>query len=251
VDLVERRAGTTNRHPWETARVEAIKSIVGRLPLYEPRVLELGCGDAFVLGELQCSAPFGESIAYDLHMSDDLLGKLTTALPNVRFLRELGDLSDKKIDLVLLLDVLEHIEEPAQYLRRIVEEHVAAQGWVLVTVPAFQALFSQHDHRLRHVRRYSRAQIADVITRAGLEVVDSGYLFSSLVAPRALGVLSERAWPNHGPVPAGIGQWRGSPLVTRALHRVLCWDNALCLAAHDRGLNLPGLSAWLTCRKPS
>jgi hypothetical protein len=250
VDLVERRAETPNRHPWETARVEAVKSIIGRLPLHEPRVLELGCGDAFVLGELQRSMPFGESIAYDLHMNDELFRDLEVALPNVSFLRNLDELSEKRADLLLLLDVLEHIEEPAEYLRRIAAEHLAAHAWVVVTVPAFQALFSRHDHRL--FRRYSRAQIAAVVTGAGLEVIDSGYLFSSLVAPRALGVLSERALPNRRhAVPTGIGEWRGSPLVTRALHRALCWDNALCLAAHDHGLTLPGLSAWLTCRKPS
>jgi hypothetical protein len=252
VDLLERQAGTPIRHPWETARVEAIKSIVGRLPLREPRVLELGCGDAFVLGELQRSMPFGESIAYDLHMNDELLRELTVALPSVRFLRNLGDLSEKEADLVLLLDVLEHIEEPASYLREVVADHLAAGAWVVVTVPAFQALFSQHDHRLRHFRRYSRAQIAEVVATAGLEVVDSGYLFSTLVGPRALTMLGERALPQRRRVHAtGIGQWRGSPLMTRALHRALCWDNALCLAAHDHGLDLPGLSAWLTCRKPS
>jgi trans-aconitate methyltransferase len=249
VDLIERRTDAPHRHPWETARVEAIRSIVARLPLERPRVLELGCGDAFVLGALQRSFSFSESLAYDLHMTEELARALAESLPEVHFMRSLQELGDKKADLVLLLDVLEHIENPVDYLRRVVTERLSAEAWIVVTVPAFQSLFSEHDRRLRHFRRYSRAEIADVIKDAGFEVSDSGYLFASLLAPRALALLGEKIFtprPDDGP---GVGGWHGSPFLTRALHRALCWDNALSLAAHRQGLDLPGLSTWVTCRK--
>jgi hypothetical protein len=156
------------------------------------------------------------------------------------------------VDLVLLLDVLEHIESPIEYLGRVVHEQLAPRGWVVVTVPAFQALFTQHDRDLLHFRRYSRSEIAAVARKAGLDVVDSGYLFPSLIVPRAIAALRERALPpKKQSTEFGIGNWRRSSLLTRAIHGALCWDNRLALAAHDVGVTIPGLSAWLTCRKPS
>jgi SAM-dependent methyltransferase len=253
VDLRERGAGT-QRHPWETARVEAVKSIIRRLEIEKPRVLDIGCGDGFVLQELGRSLEFRQALAYDLRLTDDLIDQLAT--PQIRFVRDLAAISADPVDLALFLDVLEHIEHPTEYLRNVVADQLASRGWVVITVPAFQALFTRHDRDLLHFRRYSRDEIAEVARGAGLEVVDSGYLFPSLVVPRAVAALRERALPpgkqaNDVASDIGIGNWNGSPLLTRALHGALCWDNRLALAAHDVGLILPGLSAWLTCRKPS
>jgi hypothetical protein len=250
VDLVERREGTPRRHPWETARLDAIKSIIERLQLHQPRVLDVGCGDGYVVTELQRSMGFREALAHDPHLTDEFIRELSS--PDVRFVRDLGERSGEPSDLVLLLDVLEHIEEPVGFLRRLVAEQLAPGGWVVVTVPAFQALFSQHDRKLRHFRRYARPQIAEVAAGAGLDVVDSGYLFASLLVPRALSSLAQRGrLPRQHVAGTGIGDWRGSTFWTRALHRALSWDNRLCLVAHDHGITLPGLSIWLTCKKPS
>jgi SAM-dependent methyltransferase len=249
VDLGERGAGT-ERHPWETARVEAVKGIVRRLAIEKPSVLDIGCGDGFVLQQLRHSLDLRRALAYDLRLTDDLIDQLAT--PEVRFVRDLGEVSGEPVDLVLLLDVLEHIENPIEYLGRVVHEQLAPRGWVVVTVPAFQALFTQHDRDLLHFRRYSRSEIAAVARKAGLDVVDSGYLFPSLVVPRAIAALRERALPpKKQSNDFGIGNWRRSSLLTRAIHGALCWDNRLALAAHDVGVTIPGLSAWLTCRKPS
>lgn len=252
MDLVERRAGAFRRHPWETARIDAVKKILGRLSLREPRVLELGCGDAYVLGELRRTLAFREALAYDLYLTEELIGELRPVHPDIRFVGRQEELRGTEVDLVLLLDVLEHIEDPATYLRQVVRDRLARNGWLVVTVPAFQVLFSEHDRRLRHFRRYSREAIAQVVAAAGFEVVDSGYLFASLIPLRALELLKERLSPARTEVDAsGIGGWKGSNTLTGVLHRALCWDNQLCLAAHDLGFDVPGLSAWLTCRRSS
>lgn len=250
VDLLERNATNPERHPWETARVEAIAALIRRLPFEPSSVLDAGCGDGFVVKTLQSRFGFVEAIAYDLHLTPSLVEELR--YPGVHFVRELAELRQRRVDVVLLLDVLEHVERPAELLGQLATDLVATGGSVIITVPAFPALFTQHDRDLRHCCRYTSAGIARVAAAAGLEVVDGGYLFASLLVPRAARALWERiSRPSARGEGIGAGNWRAPRLLTRAIHEVLCWDNRLCLAAQQRGLPFPGLSAWLICRKPS
>jgi 2-polyprenyl-3-methyl-5-hydroxy-6-metoxy-1,4-benzoquinol methylase len=249
MDLLERNTANPERHPWETARVEAIEALIRRLPLEPSSVLDAGCGDGFVLKRLQRNFGFVQAIAYDPQLTPSLIEELRH--PGVHFVRELKELG-QRVDVVLLLDVLEHVERPAELLGHLATDLLATGGSVIVTVPAFPALFTQHDRDLRHFRRYTRDEIARVAAAAGLEVVDGGYLFASLLAPRAARALCERlSGPGQGRDGIGAGHWRAPRWVTRMIHEVLCWDNRVCLAAQQRGLSLPGLSAWLICRRPS
>lgn len=245
---VEHEPGCPQRHPWETARVVAIRALIGSLPFEPSSVLDVGCGDGYVIGELQRTFGFSEVFAYDPHHPRP--GRLRRS--GVRVVRDLRELERRRVDAVLLLDVLEHVEDPAALLARLATDFLAEDGSVLVTVPAFQALYGQHDRDLQHQRRYTRREIVQVAEAAGLEVLDAGYLFASLLAPRAAHVLWERITePRALRQPLGAGHWHAPRSVTRAIHQLLCWDNRLCLGAGRRGLSLPGLSAWLICRRPS
>lgn len=249
MDLSERRDPRNPRHPWETARVLAVERIVRGLGLVRPRVLDIGCGDGYVALELQKKLELGGIAAQDIHLSDELIRELSR--PGVTFVRELAAVPFRA-DIVLLLDVLEHVEHPEQLLREIVRERVAAGGFFVITVPAFQALFTRHDRSLRHYRRYSRRELAREVSAAGLAISDMGYLFASLVPPRAVSALGERLGLSGRSEPAeGVGNWRGGRLATAILHRALAADSMLCLKAHARGIDVPGLSIWLTCQAPS
>ena len=247
MDLSEGDPNLETRHPWETARVAAVGALLRRLRLQAPRVLDVGCGDGYLVRTLKDESGFGEVFAQDIAFTAELMEQLQT--PGVRFLRELGE-EHLEVDLLLLLDVLEHVDDPVAFLQGLVGSQLAARGNVLITVPAFQRLFTAHDEALSHRRRYSRSEIASVARSAGLEVFDSGYLFFSLLLPRALAALHERvverSAANHG-----IGSWKGPPSLTRWVHRTLVLDNTLCLKAQARGLRVPGLTAWLLCKKPS
>jgi len=253
MDLVERQRAVEARHPWETARAEAVRALVARLALATPRVLDVGCGDGFLIGELSAHLQLREAVAQDIHLTPELIREL--ARPGVEFVQALDQLEGRRFELLLLLDVLEHVKDPGALLTRLCRDHLGPHGWVLVTVPAFQALFSRHDHALRHERRYSRPEITALARQAGLEVHASGYLFSSLLLPRALGKLRERLLPARGAdepgdTELGVGGWSGPEWLTRALHQLLCADNRLCLKAQQKGLVVPGLSAWISCKAP-
>jgi SAM-dependent methyltransferase len=68
-----------------------------------------------------------------------------------------------------LFDVVEHIEDDHKFLQTI-RTHLASQGRVYLTVPAYQALWSEADVAAGHFRRYSRRTLQELIEKAGLKV---------------------------------------------------------------------------------
>jgi SAM-dependent methyltransferase len=69
-------------------------------------------------------------------------------------------------DLLVLFDVLEHIEDEGGFLQS-VKFHLAQSGTLLINVPANQFLYSDYDRAAGHVRRYSIKQLEDVAGRNG------------------------------------------------------------------------------------
>jgi SAM-dependent methyltransferase len=91
----------------------------------------------------------------------------------------------ERVRTVLLLDVLEHLEEPSDFVRRCVEAFPAL-GHLLITVPARQELWSNYDTYYGHRRRYDRAAANAVCRRAGVAVLQCGYFFHALYPVLAL-----------------------------------------------------------------
>ncbi len=88
-------------------------------------------------------------------------------------------------DIISLCDVLEHIENDVDTLRRI-GASLANDGNVIVTVPAFQWLWSEHDTQHHHFRRYTTSDLRRVFDAAGLEVTYVSYWNMSIFFPAAL-----------------------------------------------------------------
>ena len=73
---------------------------------------------------------------------------------------------DGRFDLVLATDVIEHLEDDGPALTEL--RRVAAPGRLLLTVPAYQWLWSQHDVSFHHFRRFTRGMLDRARSRAGL-----------------------------------------------------------------------------------
>jgi hypothetical protein len=86
--------------------------------------------------------------------------------------------------LVTLLDVIEHVDDDRSLLAEL-HDRMEAGVELVITVPAMTWLFSSWDRDLGHHRRYSRRDCCEVVSVAGFDVVESGYLFPELV-PLAL-----------------------------------------------------------------
>ena len=105
MDLRE-RGDAIRRHPWETERARFFRSLIARYAGRPRRVLDVGAGDGWFAGELgRDVAAAADIVCWDInYRSADLAADLppgvarTAAEPAGTF------------DLVLLLDVIEHVE---------------------------------------------------------------------------------------------------------------------------------------------
>jgi len=246
MDLAELPSQRFRRHPWEEARFRFLYDVLRGAGLADAaaRILDAGAGDGWFAAQLGQRMPAGtEIVCWDASYTADIVApapgiSFTSARPQERF------------DVVLLLDVLEHVEDDASFLARLVAENLAPGGAVLVTVPAWPALFGRHDVSLRHFRRYRPADCRRFLARAGLEVVAGGGLFHAPLVPRAGTTLLERLFRADATTPRPL-VWRHGALAGRIAARALSVDTGLSRWLSRAGVDVPGLSWWARCRKPS
>jgi SAM-dependent methyltransferase len=252
MDLKELASAGTARHPWELARADFFCQLLARRVLDRRigRVLDVGAGDGFFASRLATLLPHGtEIVCFDPNYRPEQLAALADALPpNVRLSRTQPT---ERADLVLLLDVLEHIEDDGAQLRALIEGALAPGGFVLVSVPAWPSLFGQHDERLAHHRRYTPSAARALLEGCGLKVLDAGGAFHTLLPLRVAQLVwwaSKRKSAAAHTGATDVARWRGSERLSRWLLRGLKLDNAVSRLAAERSVELPGLSWWALCQ---
>jgi SAM-dependent methyltransferase len=178
-----------DRHWWYRGRRRIIRAELDRLPIPpHARVLDAGCGSGRTLQEL---TPYGEVQGIELDPGAAELAR-SRGRGEVRIgrLEELPWEADS-FDLITCLDVIEHTPDDRvtlSELRRVCKPG----GYLLVTVPAYQALWSMHDVANHHYRRYSRSRLRAAADATGWRVVRMTSFNGLLLAPAAVVRLAER-----------------------------------------------------------
>jgi SAM-dependent methyltransferase len=165
--------GTESSSWWDRNRMAFLcEQLRGALP--GPN-LDVGCGRGTIASAL--AQPGVLSVACDIHAYPEW------AAPGpVRFVVASADRLPFRAGAfgnASALDVLEHFADDqhvAGELRRI----VAPGGKVVVTVPAFQQLWSEHDEAVGHFRRYDVATLTAALAAAGLRIQRRTYFFAWL-----------------------------------------------------------------------
>jgi SAM-dependent methyltransferase len=252
MDLSEVSGTNHRRHPWEVARSRFFRQVLADAGVLTSArsVLDVGAGDGYLGGELLDAMPAGSDVTcLDPNYKDaDLRAYAAAARPGVTFTRELPH---RRFDLILLLDVIEHVPNDRQFLGGLVTQCLAPGGLVLVSVPAWQMLFGEHDLALKHYRRYSPGACHELLEDEGLVPIRSGGLFHSLLVARLFTLARERLGKRLGlqpSAPDNLGDWRGGALLSSAVEGALALDNALTHKLTRAGYELPGLSVWALCR---
>jgi SAM-dependent methyltransferase len=176
-------------HWWWRAREAAILREVERLL---PRggdaaILDVGCGDGLLFDRL---APFGqvEGVEADpLTVTPDgaWRDRIHIGMFDATFQPE------RRYALILMLDVLEHLPDPAGALRH-ASSLLTDDGVLLITVPAFRSLWTSHDDLNHHFTRYTKQSFATLAAEAGVRVGRMQYLFQWVAPAKLLVRLKER-----------------------------------------------------------
>ena len=185
-DVYARMAELEQDHWWFVARRAILAEVLTRLvdlPL-AARTLEAGCGTG---GNLAMLSRFGEVCAFEPAAQARRMarGKGAFDVREGRLPNEIP-FEPSGFDLVVALDVLEHVDEDLESMRALTNQ-LRPGGWALITVPAFSFLWSEHDVHHHHKRRYGRNQLVDRIVAAGLSP-DFVTFFNSLLFPVIAGV---------------------------------------------------------------
>jgi hypothetical protein len=88
----------------------------------------------------------------------------------------------ERVSAVLLLDVIEHIERPADFIASVFRSLPAVRS-LIITVPARQELWSNYDEHFRHFLRYDIARLREVVRNSRLSISAWSYFFHALYAP--------------------------------------------------------------------
>jgi SAM-dependent methyltransferase len=179
-------------HWWYVARRQIIEASLER-HLHPSsatrRILDAGCGSG---GNLTMLQRFGT--VSGLELDDEAAtnaaqrlgpggtlyrGPIPEALPDAQF------------DVITMFDVLEHLDEPVQALSAL-RTRLAPQGQVVITVPAFQFLWSRLDEVAHHRRRYDEALLLSHLTSAGLRAEHVSFFNTVLFGPIAAARLLQR-----------------------------------------------------------
>ena len=168
-DAFQLMASHEEHHWWFVGRRAVIDALLDRLPLgANSEVLEAGCGtggNLFMLERRGRVSAFEPSV-----VARDIATRKRENAPVVVD----GELPDRlpfesgSFDLVVALDVLEHIEQDQEALNSLVSM-ARPGGYVLVTVPAHPILWGEHDRRLHHIRRYRRRELKRICAATGCE----------------------------------------------------------------------------------
>ncbi len=152
------------KHWWYCGRRHIIDSFLSKImpctPTKTSKVLEIGCGTG---GNSEILNQYGET--YGMEVFDEAIeyskknkfkhvkkGKLPSEIP---FLKNY-------FDLIVALDVIEHVREDSQSLKAL-SEFLKPNGYLVITVPAYQFLWGKHDKERHHMRRYTKKKLINII----------------------------------------------------------------------------------------
>ena len=234
MDLIENNKDNIDRHPWELSRVQCmIKEIIR----YHKNgdILDIGCGDSYFDYELMNKIDnFNNFYGIDIFAKKEIHDERYCVVNDYKKLK------NKKFDTILMFDVLEHVEDDEDFLKNTVYPLLKNNGKIIMTVPAYQFLFSKHDISLKHYRRYNIKRIKDITLKSKFKIVNYYYFYFTLVLLRLITKLFNR--DNE------INTWKFDEknLVTKIIKNILNIDYNICKKMNKLSC---GLSLFIVLEK--
>jgi SAM-dependent methyltransferase len=171
-----------DRDWWFVSRRELVLSHLKRhVSVKNPIILDIGCGTGATAKLLN---GHGQVVGVDFSQLalqacekrgiENLVKGSATSIP----------LADGSVDLIVATDILEHLDRDDAALIEF-QRVLKKGGMAIISVPAYEFLWSDHDEALMHRRRYTASMLGNRIRAAGLGLRYHGYALS-LLFPLAL-----------------------------------------------------------------
>lgn len=201
-----------NYHWWFRWRFDLITKLAASLKHGDSfRILDAGCGTGQMTKELEAigeafgldSAPEAISYARSRGVGRLVRGSITAP-----------PFANGSFDCVLALDVIEHVDDDMGILTSLYQV-IKPGGHLIITVPAFDALWSEHDEINHHRRRYRAPQLRLLIQEAGFDIERVTYCNTVFYLPvlltrkikNAWRTLSRRRGDEHRPLQSDLGDY--------------------------------------------
>lgn len=218
-------------HWWYVARRDIIRQTIKSLNLpNNAKILEVGCGTG---GNLSMLSEFGQVSAIEMDKNAIKIANDESAKNKVDI--QIGSMpndnpfSEEQFDLIVLFDVLEHIELDQETLHALYA-CLKSGGNIVISVPAYQWLWGQHDVQLHHKRRYLKGEVIAKLGNAGFNIQNATY-FNTLLFPLAAAI---RFWEKLTKNTDVVGQKTPSNLINAVLTAVFRFERHLL-----KFINLP------------
>ncbi|MHB1457005.1 MAG: class I SAM-dependent methyltransferase [Armatimonadota bacterium] len=161
-------------HWWYKGRKHLLERLKETIKLRNALILDAGCGTGFA-GRLlaECGTVIG------LDASRHAFDESVSAEINCLALIDKTPFSDNTFDLVVGMDLIEHLDDDQSALNemyRVCKEG----GYLFITAPAYRWMWSAHDESLEHKQRYSLNEVISKIRKSGFDIEKSSYFVSTV-----------------------------------------------------------------------
>jgi len=219
--------------------LKAVAQLRKRFSDKSMRILDAGCGTGINLRYLQT---YGDVYGLDISKEALEFSRIRGLSPLICGSVDMLPLKSEYVDLVVALDVIEHIQDDVSAIREL-NRVLRPGGCLIVTVPAFQFLWSNHDLAVHHKRRYTRSELRDLLRLRGFIVERATYWNFFLFLPVAAMRMLKRASLSQRNKQTDLVELPTN--INRIMHGLLSVENCI-LGWFD----LPfGVSIMCVCRK--
>jgi SAM-dependent methyltransferase len=179
-------------HWWFAGRRRLFKTLLSSLMIHNgSTVLDVGCGVGSNLPLLK-SMGF-KVIGIDSEIYSLFFTKKTSGVPLLNADLLTLPIKSNSVGLIIATDILEHLEKDVMGIKEIYRV-LGRMGKVIITVPAFQALWGTQDIVGMHKRRYSKKELTQKIEQEGFTILKSSYFNFILFFPILLARWFIRFW---------------------------------------------------------
>ena len=191
-------------HYWQKARSKIIYNEIVKANIDKQTFLEIGCGKGIIVKFLRKFGinVKGVELSLDMEINDSIKNFVYSGT-------NAFDLSPdfrRSIDCILLLDVIEHIEEPIQFIREIIDKFPHAK-YLLITVPARQEIWSNYDSFYGHFKRYELNDFKNLRKALNCTDIKTGHFFNSLYLVARILMKTKKERECKITAPKGIMKW--------------------------------------------